>query len=278
MPELPEVRALAERLDAACAGRRLASIRLLGFSGLKTVSPAPDSLDGCVLAHVKSRGKFVLLQFDGGTIALHLGNSGRVDLERPAKATRPRGSLVRLTFDDDAGVLVREHGRERRAGLWVLAAGDDGPLATLGPEPFDEAFGDFVLHGTDTRRLHTMLRDQHTVAGVGRGYADDLLQRAGLSPFASLAKLDDRARQRLLDAARDVLTEALEKERQREGGLSAASLGDRFSVHRRAGLPCPTCATPLARVAYDDYEIVYCPRCQTQGKVLADRRLSRLLK
>jgi len=208
---------------------------------------------------------------------VHLGNAGRVDLEAPPKATRPRGSLVRAAFDDVA-VLVREHGRERRAGLWVLGDGDDGPLAPLGPEPGEPAFATLVLESQDRRHLHTLLRDQRTVAGVGRGYADDVLNRARLSPFATLAALDDDARRALLDATRAVLDEALQRERTREGGLSAASLGDRFAVHRRAGEPCPRCGRTLERVSYESYEIVYCPDCQTKGKVLADRRLSRLLR
>lgn len=213
---------------------------------------------------------------DHGRALVHLG-SRTLDIERPTKATRPRGALVRFDFDQ-LGLLVREHGTERRAGLWVLDAADDGPLAAIGPEPFDEAFETLILKGSDSRQLHTMLRDQRTVAGIGRGYADDLLLRAGLSLFAALSRLDAVARQRLLDASRQVLDEALERERQRTGGLSAPSLGDRFSVHRRAGEPCPTCGRRLERVSFESNDIVYCPSCQTKGKVLADRRLSRLLR
>jgi formamidopyrimidine-DNA glycosylase len=277
VPELPEVRALAERLDAALAGRRLEGLAVLGFSGLKTVDPPPDALVGTALQGVSSRGKFLVLAFERGRALVHLGNAGRVDLEAPPKSTRQRGALVRGTFDDVA-FLVREHGRERRAGLWVLADGDDGPMAALGPEPYEAAFGELVLAGEDRRHLHTLLRDQRTVAGIGRGYADDVLNRAGLSPFSTLAALDDTGRRALLDATRVVLDEALDRERTREGGLSAASLGDRFAVHRRAGEPCPRCGRRLERVSYESYEIVYCPDCQTKGKVLADRRLSRLLR
>ena len=278
MPELPEVRALAERLDAVVAGMVLVDVAVPGFSGLKTVAPSPSSLIGAPVEQVRSRGKYLVLSFgDRGRALVHLGNSGRLDVERPVKATRPRGSLVRFAFDE-VGLLVREHGTERRAGLWVLGTSDDGPLLAIGPEPFDEAFEVLVLHGSDGRQLHTMLRDQRTGAGIGRGYADDLLQRAGLSPFASLSRLRPAARQRLLDAARQVLDEALVRERQRTGGLSAPSLGDRFSVHRRAGEPCPTCGRRLERVSFESNDIVYCPTCQTKGKVLADRRLSRLLR
>jgi formamidopyrimidine-DNA glycosylase len=208
---------------------------------------------------------------------VHLGNSGRLDLEQPVKSTRRRGSLVRFEFDH-AGVLVREHGTERRAGLWVLDASDVGPLATIGPEPFDDAFRDFILTGDDRRRLHTMLRDQRTVAGIGRGYADDVLHRAELSPFVTLSKLEPEDRERLLDAVLAVLSEAIDAERLRVGGLSEPSLGDRFTIHRRAGTPCPRCGGTLARISYESHEVVYCPPCQTKGKVLADRRMSRLLR
>jgi formamidopyrimidine-DNA glycosylase len=272
------VRALGERLDAELAGLRIVDVAVLGFSGLKTVAPTPHGFVGSTLRGVTSRGKYLVLDAgDVGRAVLHLGNSGRVDLERPPKLTRPRGALVRLTFDGVA-VLVREHGRERRAGLWVLAPDDEGPMATLGPEPYDDGFRELILHGHDRRHLHTMLRDQHAVAGIGRGFADDLLHRAGLSPFATLAKLDREGRQRLYDATLAVLHEALDDERRRTGGLSEASLGDRFSIHRHVGEPCPTCGRRLERVSFESYEIAYCPDCQTKGKVLADRRLSRLLR
>lgn len=278
MPELPEVWALAERLGTELAGRVLSGARLLGFSSLKTVSPGLDDVVGESLAGVASRGKYVVMSFaHERRVLVHLGNAGRVDLESPAKSTRPRGGVVRLDFSGRA-VLVREHGSERRAGLWVLAPGDDGPLGSLGPEPDDPGFAALIREGTDRRHLHTVLRDQHSVAGIGRGYSDDALQRAGLSPFASLAGLDADQRERLLTSVRAVLHEALATERTRRGGLSDASLGDRFAVHRRAGQPCPTCATTLQRISYESHEVVYCPTCQTNGKVLADRRLSRLLR
>jgi formamidopyrimidine-DNA glycosylase len=278
VPELPEVRALAERLSAVVAGQTLRAVTVAGFSGLKTVAPAPAELVGTDLEGVTSRGKFLVFEFaDVKRAVVHLGNSGRVDLEQPVKATRRRGSLVRFEFER-IGILVREHGTERRAGLWVLGAGDNGPLGAIGPEPFDTEFREFVLHGSDGRRLHTMLRDQRTVAGIGRGYADDALHRAGLSPFASLSKLDPDARERLFRGVNDVLREALAAERERGGGLSEPSLGDRFSIHRRQGAPCPRCGRTLERVSFESNEIVYCPTCQTKGKVLADRRMSRLLR
>lgn len=278
MPELPEVRALAERLEHELAGLDLMAFSALGFSGLKTVSPAPSDIVGSVLRHVSSQGKYLILDFgDQGRVLFHLGNSGRLDLERPPKQTKPRGSLARLNFDKTA-VLVREYGSERRAGLWVLAPGEKGPLSNLGPEPFEPAFAELVLTGKDGRHLHTFLRDQRTVAGIGRGYSDDVLHRARLSPFATLTSLNAARREQLLRSIREVLSEALDNERQRTGGLSDSSLGDRFAIHRRSGEPCPNCKGRLERISYETNEVAYCPSCQTDGRVLADRRLSRLLR
>ncbi len=279
MPELPEMQALGERLQRALGTKVLVEFALLGFSALKTVLPPPKDLVGQALQEVRRRGKFLVLEWtSGAALLVHLSQAGRLDLERPSKATKPRGSLARLVFDDGTGVLVREHGTQRKAGLWVLAPGDEGPLATLGPEPFDEAFEAVVMGSESPRQLHTILRDQRVVAGIGRGYADDALNRAGLSPFASLRSLDACQRRRLLRSVRSVLAEALERERTREGGLSEPRLGARFAVHNRGGSPCPACGRTLERVSFDSREVVYCPACQTKGRVLADRRLSRLLR
>ncbi len=268
---------LAERLAAAVAGKELARIDPLQFSSLKTFSPSPDELYGKTLDYVGRRGKYVLLNFGGPNIAFHLSQGGRVDIEDPPKATKPKGAVVRFRFADGPSVLIKEFGTDRKAGWWVLAEGDDGPLAALGPEPFDDAFAELILRGTDTRRLHTLLRDQRTVAGIGRGYTDDILHRAKLSPYATLSQLNQTRRAALLDTVRTELTEGLEIERRRRGGLPA-KLGDHWVVHGRAGQRCPRCSDDLRRVSYESYEIAYCPSCQTDGKVLADRRLSRLLK
>lgn len=279
MPELPQMQALAERLQVALAGRVFAGFEPLSFSSLRTVAPDPSVLVGRAVEQVTRRGKYLALDAGGaGRVLVHLSQAGRVDLEDPPKRTRPRGGVVRIRFDDGPAVLVREHGTERKAAWWVLAAGDAGPLAALGPEPDSDEFAAFVRHGDDPRRVHTILRDQRSVAGIGRGYADDALWRAGLSPYATLARLDPSARSRLLAAVRAVIADGLARERGRSGGLSEARLGEHFEIHGRFGSPCPRCGDPLRRVAYEHHEVTYCPRCQTGGKVLADRRLSRLLK
>jgi formamidopyrimidine-DNA glycosylase len=277
MPELPEVQALAERLAGAVGGSPFAGADVLQFSSLKTVTPRAPELVGRILDRVGRRGKYLAFELGGPRILVHLSQGGRVDVEDPPKSTKPRGAVVRLRFEDRPSVLVKEFGRERKAGWWVLAEGDDGPLAKLGPEPDDPAFERLVLEGQDGRRVHTILRDQRTVAGIGRGYSDDVLHRAKLSPYAVLGQLDTEQRRELLDAIRTVLADALEAERRRTGGLPT-KIGDHFTVHNRYGTPCPVCGDDLRRVSYESHEVAYCPRCQTGGKVLADRRLSRLLR
>lgn len=282
------MQALSERLGAVLVGATLRRADLLGFSSLKTYAPSPTSLFNHQLTSVSRRGKYLVWEFDDASrIVLHLSQAGRLDLERPPKITRPRGSAVRFVFAGDeagldpasVGVLIREYGTQRKAAWWVLAPGDEGPLGGLGPEANNAAFAELIRTSDSRRHLTTDLRDQHVVAGIGRGWGDDILHRARLSPFASLHSLNAEERERLLSATNSVLTEALDLERGREGGLSEAKLSGRFKVHGRAEEPCPAgCGQTLHRVSYEDYEMTYCPRCQTNGRVLADRRLSRLLK
>jgi formamidopyrimidine-DNA glycosylase len=277
MPELPEVQALAERLNTLLAGARLVRTEPLAFSALKTVLPSPEELKDKRLAEVGRRGKFLVFAFEDLHLLIHLSQGGRIDLVPSSKTTRPRGAVLRLRFDRDPAVFVKEFGTERKAGWWVLDAADPGPLAKLGPDPFWEEFATLVRIGSDTGRIHAMLRDQRQVAGIGRGYSDDILHRAMMSPYRSLSSLDREERERLLEAVRGVLDEALVAERRRAGGLPP-KLGDHFIVHAKYGTPCPRCGEDLRRVSYQSHEVTYCPRCQTGGKVLADRRLSRLLK
>jgi len=279
VPELPQMQALSERLEQSVGGAALAAIEPIGFSGLKTVTPAPESLVGRTLECTGRRGKYLVLDFGGSRLLVHLSQAGRLDVEKPPKKTRGgKGGVVRFHFDNGVALLVREHGTERNAGWWVLAEGDDGPLEKLGPEPDSDAFAHLIHEGDDRRRVHTLLRDQRTVAGLGRGHTDDALWRARLSPYATLASLDADERERLLVAIRDTLAEGLERERERTGGLSEPKLGDKFVVHGRYGSPCPSCGDTLRRVSYESYEVTYCPACQTGGKPLADRRMSRLVK
>jgi len=277
VPELPEVQALAERLTEAVGGSDFGAADVLQFSSLKTVTPRASELVGRTLERVGRRGKYLVFELGGPRFLVHLSQSGRIDVEDPPKSTKPRGAVVRFRFDDHPSLLVKEFGRERKAGWWVMAEGDEGPLTKLGPEPESAEFERLVLEGDDGRRVHTILRDQRTVAGIGRGYSDDILHRAKLSPYESLRSLERDKRAALLKAVGGVLSEALEAERRRSGGLPT-KIGDHFTVHGRYGQPCPVCGDDLRRVSYESHEVTYCPTCQTGGKVLADRRLSRLIR
>lgn len=268
---------MAERLEAAVGGSTFLGAVPLQFSGLKTFAPPPELLVGRAVGGFGRRGKFALIELGGPRIAFHLSQGGRVDIEDPPKTTRPKPAVVRFRFGDRPSLLLKEFGTERKAGWWVLAEGDDGPLALLGPEPDSDAFAALIMDGDDQRRVHTLLRDQRTVAGIGRGYSDDILHAARISPYDSLRSLDRARRTSLVDATRAVLDDGLAKERRRQGGLPT-KIGDHFSVHGRYGTPCPRCGADLRRVSYESYEVTYCPECQTGGKVLADRRLSRLVR
>lgn len=278
MPEYPEMQALGERIEAAVGGKVLTKVTPLAFSNLKTYAPDPASLVGRPLGGVDRRGKYVALHFGPDRVVFHLSQGGRVDLESPAKATKPKGAVVRFDFDDgERGVLLKEFGTERKAAWWVLGPGDEGPLEKLGPEALSDDFAEWVRTSDDNRRVHTILRDQRSVAGMGRGYTDDAIHRARLSPYASLGKLSAEERERLVEAIHGVLADGLDAERRRTGGLPT-KVGDHWVVHKRSGEPCPRCGDTLQRVSYESHEVTYCPACQSGGKVLADRRLSRLLK
>lgn len=229
------MQALAERLEEFLEGATFVGVDALGFAALKTVTPPPDAVVGAHLTAVTRRAKYLRLVTDADVaIVFHLSQAGRLDVETPTKKTKPKGSAVRFRFDDDRAVLIREHGHERKVAWWVLAADDEGPTIGLGPEPDSDEFETLLLTSTDKRRIHTFLRDQRTVAGIGRGYANDALHRAHVSPYATLAKMDPDARRRLVDAIRVTMAEALGSERERRGGLSEPPGTD---VHRHRAAP-----------------------------------------
>lgn len=277
MPELPEMQALSERLADRYAGSALERFDLMQFSALKTVTPSPHELQGEVLRSIGRRGKYLLFEFGANRLMLHLSQGGRVDVEADRKTTKPRGSVARLRFAERGSMLVKEYGTERKAALWVLSADDAGPLKGLGPEPDSPEFEELIMNTQEKRRIHTLLRDQRFVAGIGRGFSDDVLHAAQISPFASAASLSAEDRAGLLRAIDHVLHEATLRERERTGGLPA-KMGDRFTVHNRHGQPCPRCGETMHRISYESHEVTYCAACQTDGKILADRRMSRLLR
>lgn len=278
MPELPEMQALSERLAQVLVGQTFASAQPIQFAGLKTYAPTPESLAGKTITDVSRIGKYVVIELEGGErILFHLSQAGRLDVETPAKTTRPKQGVVRWKLGDGTGILIKEFGTERKAGWWVLAPGDHGPLERLGPEPGTPEFDELIRTNREGRRIHTMLRDQKVVSGMGRGYTDDALWKAKLSPYATFKSLTAEDRERLLDAIGFVMDDGLENERKIESGYPTKKT-KHWMVHNKYGQPCPVCETTLERVSYASHEVTYCPTCQTGGKVLADRRTSRFLK
>jgi formamidopyrimidine-DNA glycosylase len=283
------MQALAERLAQVLVGQTFAGAQPIQFAGLKTYAPTPESLVGATITDVGRIGKYVCITFEGGErILFHLSQAGRLDVETPAKTTRPKQGVVRFLVEvpgvqgggprsERTGILIKEFGTERKAGWWVLAPGDDGPLDRLGPEPGTPEFAELIRTNMEGRRIHTMLRDQKVVSGMGRGYTDDALWKAKLSPYATFKSLSPDDRERLLASIDFVMDDGLENERKIESGYPTKKV-KHWMVHNKFGQPCPTCETTLERVSYASHEVTYCPTCQTGGKVLADRRTSRFLK
>ena len=279
MPEMPEVQAHAERLTEQFAGRVLTGFAPLKFTALKTALPAPDDAYGTPLRHVGRRGKYLLLDFEPVTFAVHLMQGGRLvpDAKRAAK---PRGGQARFVFDDGPALLLTEAGTERRAGVWALAPADaltTPPLDRLGPEADTitppELLGRLEMKN---QRIHGFLRDQRAIAGLGRRLANEICHRAGLSPFAMTGRLGLDGAERLVAAIRASIDEGLEYERARP---DMSSSKDRpGNVHHRLGEACPVCGDKVRAVEYSGYTVNYCATCQTGGKVLADNTTSKFLK
>jgi formamidopyrimidine-DNA glycosylase len=278
MPEMPEVQAHAERLTESFAGTVLERFTPLTFTALKTASPAPDVTYGQPLGAVGRRGKHLLLEFPAATFVVHLMQGGRLKVD-DKQAAKPRNGQARWRFADGSALLLTEAGTERRAGVWVIGGDPDiqEPLDHLGPEA-DQL--DRVTLGRllaeNPMRLHGWLRDQRIVAGMGRRLANEVCHRAKLSPFASTAKLDDEAVDRLHRAIGECIAESLAVERTRSDMSSSKERPG--AVHHREGEPCPVCGDTIRAVEYRSYTVNYCPTCQTDGRILADNTTSKFLK
>jgi formamidopyrimidine-DNA glycosylase len=279
MPELPEVQAHAERLTEAYAGEPLTRFVPLSFTALKTVQPAPSDAYGRPLDEVGRRGKYLLVHFGSVTFVVHLMQGGRLVVD-PKQAARPRGGLARFVFADSPALLLTEQGTERKAGVWCVQSGavlTSPPLAALGPEADlvepDELAALFAQRSV---RLHGFLRDQRSIAGLGRRLANEVCHRAQLSPFAMTGKLGADGATEVVKAIRDAVAEGLEYERGRDDMSSSKDRPGR--VHHRTGEPCPVCGDAIRAVEFSGYTVNYCPTCQTGGKVLADNTTSKFLK
>jgi formamidopyrimidine-DNA glycosylase len=278
VPEVPEVQAHAERLDAEFAGAVLTDLRALKFTALKTFDPDPSVTHGEALEAVGRRGKALLLRFPSATHVVHLMQGGRLKPDEK-QAAKPRNGQARWRFDDGRALLLTEAGTERKAGVWVVAGDPDRqePLSHLGPEATEIDVGQMgELLSAENTRVHGFLRDQRRIAGLGRRLANEVCHRARISPFAMTAKLDDDAVERLVAAIRVCVDEGLAFERARD---DMSSSKDRpGAVHHNSGEACPVCGDEVREVAYSHYTVHYCATCQTDGKVLADNTTSKFLK
>ena len=279
MPELPEVQAHAERLADRFAGRVLVRFRPLKFTALRTALPAPDDAYGQPLRDVGRRGKYILLEFESVQFAIHLMQGGRLIVDEKQSA-KPRGGQARFVFDEGPALLLTEQGTERRAGVWCLphdSALESPPLDVLGPEADTVTAEQMVeLFSQKNQRIHGFLRDQRSIAGIGRRLSNEICHRAKISPFAMTGKLGIGGATKVVDAIRATIDEGLAYERTR---TDMSSSKDRPSdVHSRTGDPCPVCGDAVRAVEYSGYTVNYCATCQTDGKVLADNTTSKFLK
>jgi formamidopyrimidine-DNA glycosylase len=281
LPELPEVEITARLLDRALVGAEIESATAPGINALKTFDPPLSSLAGERIARVRRRGKQLIVETTGElALLIHLMSAGRLQLYDKRASPRDRTSRLLVRLADGRELRLREFGSKQAAWVKLLRRREleeDAALATLGPEAWpDPPELESLLDAP--RPLHTLLRDQHTIAGIGRSWVDEILWSAQLSPFKRANDLDDDERARLREAIVQSLGEAIAHYEQ----VVALPIPDKLPmplrVHRHQGEPCPRCAATLQAVHFEDYVIAYCPACQTDGRVLKDRRLSRLLR
>ena len=282
MPELPEVEITVRRLDGALRGAEIESALAPGINALKTFAPPLDAVAGRTIDGMRRRGKQIIVEV-GGDLALlmHLMSAGRLQLFDTRAGPRDRTSRLLIRIADGRELRLREFGTKQAAWVKLLARdaldGDES-LTRLGPEAWPQAPEDLGERLAGPRPLHGSLRDQHVIAGIGRSWVDEILWTAELSPFKRGGDLSAEELERLRAAIPGVLGSALEHYERTVALPIPDKLPMPLTVHRREGEPCPRCGTPLAAVNYEDYVMCYCPRCQTDGRVLKDRRLSRLLK
>jgi formamidopyrimidine-DNA glycosylase len=275
MPEFPEVEALRRQLDHPVRAFPIAQAGPAHVATLKTFDPPLSALEGKRFAGAERRGKNLLFPTEEGehVLHVHLMSAGRLRHLRSGDK-QPKSPAFRLSFEDGSSLVLTEGGPKKRAKVGVYspeAIAEE--LAHLGPEAYGlgaERLGEILA--SDSRRLHAFLRDQRSIAGIGRAWANEILLTAKLSPYALTTELEPEEVERLSAAIESELARGLEL---RERGASDKVA---YRIHNRLGEPCPVCGTPIARVDFDEHTIFYCPTCQTEGRVLKDRRLSRLLR
>ena len=275
MPELPEVEAWVRELDPQVARSPVADARSGHVATLKTFDPPPSALEGRSLAGARRRGKNLLFPTTDGELVLrvHLMSAGRLR-HVPSAKKGPAKPMFRVRFADGGELVLTEAGKKKRAGVWLLSPAQlDAELAHLGPDALEvdaDALGEILSR--ERRQLHPLLRDQRALAGIGRAHANEILWEARLSPFRLSTDLGDDEVETLAGAIHRDLERALE--------LRIAGKGDAevYRVHAHFGDPCPRCGETLRRVDFEEHTITYCPTCQTGGRILKDRRLSRILR
>lgn len=288
MPELPEVEALALDLGGRLAGRAFTKVHLAQFSALKTFDPPLGALEGVLVDGVTRHGKFLDIDLSGTHLVMHLARAGWVRWRDEVPATPPKPSpkstiAARIVLDDETGLDVTEAGTRKSLAMYVVRDPQEVPgIASLGPDPLTDDFtrerlGE-ILQAEGRKQLKGVLRHQGTIAGIGNAYSDEILHAARMSPYKPASSLDDDELTVLYDALRETLGAAVDRSR----GLAASELKSEkktnLAVHGRTGQACPVCGDTVREVSFADSSLQYCPTCQTGGKPLADRRMSKLLK
>ena len=287
MPELPEVAALADFLTERAVGHAIARVDVAAISVLKTYDPPLSALGGLTVTSIARHGKFLDLDCDGLHLIMHLARAGWLRWSDALSSTPPRpgkGPLaLRVHLDDGSGFDLTEAGTKKRLAVYCVRDPADVPgIARLGPDPLEPDFTpqalDRLLDDAGRAQLKGVLRDQSVIAGIGNAYSDEVLHVAKLSPFKPAVNLSAEERGRLHAAIIETLTDAIDRSRGLAAGDLKAEKKVGLRVHGRAGKPCPVCGDTVREVSFADSALQYCPTCQTGGQVLADRRLSRLLR
>ncbi|WP_329371443.1 Fpg/Nei family DNA glycosylase [Streptomyces sp. NBC_01483] len=286
MPELPEVEALKDFLADHLVGREVVRVLPVAISVLKTYDPPVTAFEGREVTAVRRYGKFLDIEADGLHFVTHLARAGWLHWKDtlPDGPPRPgKGPLaLRVALETGEGFDLTEAGTQKRLAVYVVRDPAEIPgVARLGPDPLaadfdEERFARLLVN--ERRQLKGALRDQSLLAGVGNAYSDEILHAAKMSPFKLAASLSPEETTRLYEALRTTLTEAVERSHGLAAGRLKAEKKSGLRVHGRAGEPCPVCGDTIREVSFSDSSLQYCPTCQTGGKPLADRRLSRLLK
>jgi formamidopyrimidine-DNA glycosylase len=279
---LPEVEITARRLSAALGGARVESALAPGLVALKTFDPPLDALAGRELDGVRRIGKMLAVEAGDLTLVVHLMSAGRLQLFDTRASLRDRASRILVRIEDGRELRLREFGTQQRAWAKLLpseSVAEDEAVATLGPDAYPPPpVEDLAKLLDQPRHLHPLLRDQRTIAGIGRSWVDELLWTARLSPFQKGSDLEPEEVEALQAACEEVLGDALAHYEEVVGDTIPDKMPMPLKVHRRAGEDCPRCGTRIEAIHFRDYVMCYCPEEQTGGRILKDRRLSKLLK